>query len=114
MKNEDMCLFYNTVNALYTKTDVYIFHLTLLLCFSLPSPSVYNCVTGELAANTWGNLVENLFIMARAKPLPHSYLYPAAICCKNPVLYNFLSLLLHYVPAVIADMLLWISGSSFR
>lgn len=82
--------------------------------FSLPSPFIYNCTSCEQSPYTWGEFINALMQMVLKYPLPKSYQTPSLTMCKNSMKYKLFSILDHYIPAIVIDILLWISGSKLR
>ncbi|XP_055930548.1 fatty acyl-CoA reductase 1-like [Argiope bruennichi] len=74
------------------------------------SPLVVNCTSGDVTETTLHNYTHTLFDMSVKHPVPKSYQKQSVTIQKNLLLYWLFSFFEHYVPAVVIDALLTISG----
>ncbi|KAG5682030.1 hypothetical protein PVAND_011422 [Polypedilum vanderplanki] len=72
--------------------------------------TVYNCCTGVNKPITWGRLVSLAIEKMRLHPLEGVFWYPTGILRKNRTLNTIHSILAHYIPAYILDILARIAG----
>ncbi|XP_015921824.1 fatty acyl-CoA reductase 1 [Parasteatoda tepidariorum] len=78
------------------------------------TPLVINCVAGELLQPTLQEYHDTLFNMAVNNPLPRSFQRPSSSIQKNKFIYAIIVLFEHYIPALVIDMLLRLSGRKPR
>lgn len=72
--------------------------------------TIYNCCTGEVRPITWGRLVSLAIEKMRIHPLEGAFWYPTGILRRNRLLNAMHSILAHYVPAYILDILARMAG----
>ncbi|XP_041970545.1 putative fatty acyl-CoA reductase CG5065 [Aricia agestis] len=71
---------------------------------------VYNCCTGQQNPITWQLFVETSFRYMRKHPFSEVIWYPGGSITSNRPLHEFLAFVQHRVPAVVADLISWLSG----
>ncbi|KAL7032636.1 hypothetical protein ACKWTF_007368 [Chironomus riparius] len=72
--------------------------------------TIYNCCTGMNKPITWGRLVSLAIEKMREHPLEGIFWYPTGILRKNRTLNSIHSIIAHYIPAYILDILARIAG----
>ncbi|CRK97592.1 CLUMA_CG010977, isoform A [Clunio marinus] len=72
--------------------------------------TIYNCCTGEVKPITWGRLVSLAIEKMRIHPLEGTFWYPTGNLRRNRFLNAIHSVLAHYIPAYILDILARMAG----
>lgn len=101
-------------SALYICICVFLYvEVCQLLSISrTPEPIIYNCTTGSTNPMTCNVLGVVILNHARESPTQHVQLYPNFNYTNRPAVHRFWELTTHFVPSLIADILLILQGKN--
>ncbi|CAN8026710.1 unnamed protein product [Ixodes persulcatus] len=75
---------------------------------------VYNCTSGTLRRQTWGDVTTTMHELILSHPLPHVMRYPSVGLTRSRLWHSVSLLSLHYLPALALDLGLQLVGRKPR
>ncbi|EEC15483.1 acyl-CoA reductase, putative, partial [Ixodes scapularis] len=75
---------------------------------------VYNCTSGTLQRQTWGDVTTTMHELILSHPLPHVMRYPSVGLTRSRLCHSVSLLCLHYLPALVLDLGLQLVGRKPR
>lgn len=75
---------------------------------------MYNCTSGTLQRQTWGDVTTTMHELILSHPLPHVMRYPSVGLTRSRLCHSISLLCLHYLPALALDLGLQLVGRKPR
>lgn len=69
---------------------------------------VYNCTSGQINPVKWSELSDNILKSSRKNPTKYVMMYPNYSYTTNNFVHGFYEILLHFLPAIIFDLMLFV------